>query len=130
MLMNNNEYLELVQSIRQEIQHAQYKAVLNVNRELIDLYYTIGRIINEHKTWGSKFIDTLAADIKLSFPNAKGYSVRNLKYMAKFALRFSDSEFVQEPLAQITWYHHIALMDKVKTADEHIWYAEQAAKNG
>ena len=66
----------------------------------------------------------------MSFPDATGYSVRNLKYMAKFALRFPDKEIVQAPLAQITWYHHIALMDKVKTADEHIWYAEQAAKNG
>lgn len=44
------------------------------------LYYNIGKIINEHKAWGNKFIDNLAADIKLEFPNVKGYSVRNLKY--------------------------------------------------
>lgn len=81
MLMNNNEYLDLVQTIKQEIQQAQYKATLSVNKELIMLYYNIGKIINEHKTWGNKFIENLAADIKLSFPNAKGYSVRNLKYM-------------------------------------------------
>ena len=130
MLINNNEYLDLVQSIKQEIQHAQYKAALSVNKELIGLYYNIGQLINEHKTWGSKFIENLAADIKLSFPDAKGYSVRNLKYMAKFALRFPDFEIVQAALAQITWYHHIALMDKVKTADEHIWYADQVSKNG
>ena len=130
MLMNNNEYLNLVQNIKQEIQHAQYKAALSVNKELIGLYYNIGQLINEHKTWGSKFIENLAADIKLSFPDAKGYSVRNLKYMAKFALRFPDFEIVQAALAQITWYHHIALMDKVKTADEHIWYADQVSKNG
>ena len=130
MLMNNNEYLDLVQNIKQEIQHAQYKAALSVNKELIGLYYNIGQLINEHKTWGSKFIENLAADIKLSFPDAKGYSVRNLKYMAKFALRFPDFEIVQAALAQFTWYHHIALMDKVKTADEHIWYAEQVSKNG
>ena len=61
---------------------------------------------------------------------AKGYSVRNLKYMAKFAARFSSDEIVQAPLAQITWYHHIALMDKTKESEVHIWYAEQAAKNG
>ena len=79
MLMNNNEYLDLVQTIKQEIQQAQYKATLSVNKELIILYYNIGKIINEHKSWGNKFIENLAADIKLSFPNAKGYSVRNLK---------------------------------------------------
>ena len=77
MLMNNNEYLDLVQTIKQEIQQAQYKATLSVNKELIMLYYNIGKIINEHKSWGNKFIENLAADIKLSFPNAKGYSVRN-----------------------------------------------------
>ncbi len=82
MLMNNNEYLDLVQTIKQEIQQAQYKATLSVNKELIMLYYNIGKIINEHKSWGNKFIENLAADIKLSFPNAKGYSVRNLKYMS------------------------------------------------
>ncbi len=130
MLMNNNEYLDLVQNIKQEIRHAQYRAALSVNKELIGLYYNIGQLINKHKTWGSKFIENLAADIKLSFPDAKGYSVRNLKYMAKFALRFPDFEIVQAVLAQITWYHHIALMDKIKTADEHIWYAEQVFKNG
>ena len=81
MLMNNNEYLDLVQTIKQEIQQAQYKATLSVNKELIMLYYNIGKIINEHKSWGNKFIENLAADIKLSFPNAKGYSVRNLKYL-------------------------------------------------
>lgn len=76
MLMNNNEYLDLVQTIKQEIQQAQYKATLSVNKELIMLYYNIGKIINEHKSWGNKFIENLAADIKLSFPNAKGYSMK------------------------------------------------------
>ena len=51
MLMNNNEYLDLVQTIKQEIQQAQYKATLRVNKELIMLYYNIGKIINEHKSW-------------------------------------------------------------------------------
>ena len=130
MLMNSNEYLNIVESIKQEIRTAQYRATVSVNRELLVLYHSIGEVINEHKTWGNKFVENLAADIKISFPDATGYSVRNLKYMAKFALRFPNKKIVQAALAQITWYHHIALMDKVKNADEHIWYAEQAAKNG
>ena len=128
--MNSNEYLNIVESIKQEIRTAQYRATVSVNRELLVLYHSIGEVINEHKTWGNKFVENLAADIKISFPDATGYSVRNLKYMAKFALRFPDKKIVQAALAQITWYHHIALMDKVKSADEHIWYAEQVAKNG
>ena len=130
MLMNSNEYLEIVESIRDEIKVAQYKAAVSVNRELIMLYYNIGRVINEHKSWGNKFIDNLAADIKLSFPSATGYSVRNLKYMAKFAELYPDEEIVQASLAQITWYHNIALMDKVKDIKAALWYAEQTANHG
>ena len=81
MLMNNNEYIKIIETIKGEIRGAQYKAALSVNRELIMLYYHIGTVINEHKTWGSKFIENLAADIRIAFPNVKGYSVRNLKYM-------------------------------------------------
>lgn len=130
MLMNSNEYLSIVESIKKEIRTAQYRATIRVNRELLMLYYSIGDIINKHKTWGNKFIENLAADIKLSFPDATGYSVRNLKYMSKFFSRFPNQEIVQAALAQITWYHHIALMDKVKRPEEHIWYAKQAAENG
>lgn len=107
MLMNSAEYLKTVETIKREIKSAQYKATLHVNRELLLLYHSIGQVINEHKTWGNKFVENLATDIKASFPSVTGYSVRNLKYMAKFALRFPEKEFVQAALAQITWYHHI-----------------------
>ena len=130
MLMNNNEYLNLVQTIKQEIQQAQYKATLSVNKELITLYYNIGKIINEHKSWGNKFIENLAADIKLSFPNAKGYSVRNLKYMSKFANTYPDEEFVQQAIAQIPWGHTITLLDKLSDNTVRNWYVEKIIENG
>ena len=104
MLMNANEYLETVELVKQEICTAQYRATVQVNGELLRLYHAIGTVINAHKVWGSKFVENLAADIKLSFPEMKGYSARNLKYMAKFAARFPADEIVQAPLAQITWY--------------------------
>lgn len=130
MLMNSNEYLEIVESIRGEIRGAQYKAAVSVNRELIMLYYNIGRVINEHKSWGNKFIDNLAADIKISFPNTTGYSVRNLKYMAKFAATYPDEEFVQTVSAQIPWSHNVALLDKVKDSEIRKWYMEKTIENG
>ena len=130
MLMNNTEYLNLVQNVREEIRRAQYKAVLSVNKELIMLYYTIGKIINEHKSWGNKFIENLAADIKTSFPDTRGYSVRNLKYMSKFAATYPDEEFVQTVSAQIPWSHNIAILDKVKDADVREWYIRKTAENG
>ena len=130
MLMNSNEYLEIVESIRDEIKVAQYKAAVSVNRELIMLYYNIGRVINEHKSWGNKFIDNLAADIKLSFPSATGYSVRNLKYMAKFAAIYPDFEFVQQVVAQIPWGHNLVLMDKISDDTVRKWYIEQSMEHG
>lgn len=111
MLTNDNEYIEIIETIKNEIKEAQYKAALSVNRELIMLYYNIGKVINEHKSWGSKFIDNLARDIRLSFPNVKGYSVRNLKYMAKLALTYPDEEFMQQVVAQIPWSHNTLNLD-------------------
>ena len=130
MLINSNEYLEIVESIRDEIKGAQYKASVSVNRELIMLYYNIGQVINEHKSWGNKFIDNLAADIKLSFPNATGYSARNLKYMAKFAAIYPDFEFVQQVVAQIPWGHNVVLMDKISDDAVRKWYIKQSIEHG
>lgn len=130
MLMNSGEYLATIEQVKQEIKSAQYRAALHVNKDLILLYHSIGVVINEHKNWGSKFVQNLAQDIKLEFPDATGYSVRNLKYMAKFAQLFPDIEIVQAALAQITWYHNMTLMDKVKDLSAYVWYAEQTAQNG
>lgn len=130
MLINSTEYLEIINRVKQEIRTAQYKAAVSVNQELILLYHGIGTIINTHKSWGNKFVDNLAADIKLSFPGVKGYSPRNLKYMAKFAATYPDRQFVQTVSAQIPWSHHVAILDKVKEADQQIWYIQKAAENG
>lgn len=128
MLMNANEYLETVEQVKQEIRTAQYRAAVQVNCELLRLYHAIGTVINAHKVWGSRFVENLAADIKLSFPEMKGYSVRNLKYMAKFAEAYSADEFVQQPVAQIPWGHNVVLLDKVADKVERLWYAEQSRK--
>ena len=130
VLLNSSEYLNTVESIKQEIRAAQYRASVSVNRELLLLYHTIGNTINTHKTWGSKFIESLSADIKLAFPDASGYSVRNLKYMAKFALTYPDEEFVQQPVAQIPWGHNTVLLDKLSSSEERLWYAEKVIENG
>ncbi len=129
MLINSSEYLDTVARVKQEIRTAQYRATLHVNADLLLLYHSIGLVINAHKSWGNKFIENLAKDIKLDFPNAKGYSVRNLKYMAKFALLYPDREFVQTVSAQIPWSHNVAIMDKVKDAAERIWYIQKTAEN-
>lgn len=130
MLINSSEYLETIEQVKSEIKAAQYKAAVSVNQELILLYHSIGEVINAHKVWGSKFIDSLAKDIKIAFPNVKGYSVRNLKYMAKFAATYPDRQFVQTVSAQIPWSHNVAILDKVKDPDQRIWYIQKTAENG
>jgi predicted nuclease of restriction endonuclease-like (RecB) superfamily len=109
------------------------KAVFSVNRELIQLYWQIGNEIlarQDAEGWGAKVIDRLSRDLMREFPDMKGFSVRNLKYMRKFAEIWNDPSIVQELLAQITWYHHIALIDKVKDQAEREWYIRQTITNG
>lgn len=130
VLINSGEYLATVEQIKQEIKAAQYHASVQVNTELVMLYHSIGVVINEHKAWGNKFVENLAADIRREFPASKGYSVRNLKYMAKFAQIYPEREFVQQVVAQIPWGHNLVLLDKVSDPEERRWYLTACQKNG
>ena len=130
MLMNTTEYLSIIENIKSEIRAAQYRAAVHANADMLLLYHDIGCVINEHKSWANKFIDNLATDIRIAFPESKGYSVRNLKYMAEFAEIYPDREFVQTVSAQIPWSHNIAILEKVKDPQQRIWYIEKTAENG
>jgi len=104
-----------------------------VNNELIATYWAIGRDIldrQQQEGYGTKVIDRLSADLRERFPNAKGYSPRNLKYMRAFAEAWPDPEVVQGRLAQLPWWSQIALLEKLKTADQRLWYAAEAITNG
>jgi predicted nuclease of restriction endonuclease-like (RecB) superfamily len=126
-------YESFLQDLKERIHQSQIRAVLAVNRELVRLYWQIGRdILNRQQQygWGAKVIDRLATDLRRAFPNMKGFSPRNLKYMRAFAETYPDEAFVQEVLAQITWYHNITLMEKVKSENERLWYAQKTIQNG
>ncbi|MDO5844439.1 MAG: PDDEXK nuclease domain-containing protein [Methanocorpusculum sp.] len=126
----NIEYLSVINEIKSGVRLAQRRALLSVNRELILLYWKVGRIILEKASWGSRFIDRLSEDIKTEFPEIKGFSVRNLKYMRKFAEAFSDEVIVQTLSAQLSWSHTILLLDKVKDQNEREWYLKKTIENG
>ena len=130
--------------ISDKIKQAQTRASFKVNEEMLQLYWDIGNsIITQQKQegWGSKIIDLLAYNLAVTFPNSTGFSLRNLKYMRAFAeaypqypivqvpLALSNTEFVQVPLAQITWYHHISLIARVKEQNERAFYIIETAKN-
>jgi len=130
MLINNDHYFDVLESIKEKIKNAEYRAVLGMNREQIFLFWNIGRIIIENNKYGNSFIENLARDIKSEFPNVKGYSVRNLRYMRKFAAMFDDIENLQVPLADLTWYHLQTLMDKISDESIYLWYAAKTLENG
>lgn len=125
-------YADWLAELKNRIHTAQQRATLAVNRELVMLYWQIGCDILARQAelgWGAKVIDRLSHDLRKAFPEMKGFSPRNLKYMRAFAEAWPDAEFVQEALAQLPWYHQLALIDKLKTDDERCWYAQKAIDN-
>ena len=163
----NKNYADIISRLKEKIKQARLQAAVIVNKQLIDLYWEIGNTILQQQKkegWGTKIIDRLAADLKSEFPDMKGLSARNIKYMRAFAeaypnftivqplvaqLQSTDkepSEFVQVPLAQtgpssnplimqaalaqLTWYHHITLLDKIKEPEIRSFYTQKTAENG
>lgn len=126
-------YEKFLAELKQRVRSAQLRAGLAVNRELIVLYWSIGRDIlaqQRSQGWGAKVIDSLARDLNRDFPDATGFSARNLKYMRAFAEAWPDEEIVQQLVAQLPWGHQIAIIEKLKSAEERLWYAQQAVQNG
>jgi predicted nuclease of restriction endonuclease-like (RecB) superfamily len=126
-------YEELLVELKERIRSARLRAGLAVNREMVLLYWQIGRDILQrqaHEGWGAKVIDRLSADLRRAFPEMTGLSPRNLKYMRAFAAAWPEEPIVQGPLAQITWYHNIALLEKLRIESERLWYARATVEHG
>jgi predicted nuclease of restriction endonuclease-like (RecB) superfamily len=126
-------YPAFLKELKQRIRDAQLRASVAVNTELVLLYWTIGRDIllrQEKERWGAKVIDRLSADLKRSFPEMKGFSPRNLKYMRSFAEAWPDEGFVQQVAAQIPWFHNCVLLDKLDRSEDRTWYAKAAIQHG
>ena len=135
--MNNeilpNDYRETLNLIIEKIQLAQQKAVIATNITLLDLYWEIGNVILNKKKeqgWGAKVIENLSKDITSTFPEAKGYSSRNLKYMCQFAKTYSNFLDVKDELSKVSWSHNLVLMSKIKDENERRWYINETIKNG
>ena len=126
-------YDKFLLELKDKVATSQYRAARSVNKELVILYHHIGQKILEsqkNSDWGSKIVERLSKDLRKAFPEIKGFSERNLKYMRKFAQEYPDIAFVQEALAQITWYHNICLMDKVKDKDIRLFYIKSTIEHG
>jgi predicted nuclease of restriction endonuclease-like (RecB) superfamily len=131
------DYPQFLAEIKARIAGARTRAALAVNSELIRLYWEIGHEILEREGqqgWGAKVVNRLAVDLRRELPEIAGFSRRNLRYMRDFARAWSvcetSEEMLQQPAATLPWGHHMILLDKIKDADERIWYAGQAVENG
>ncbi|WP_413542084.1 PDDEXK nuclease domain-containing protein [Arthrobacter sp. VKM Ac-2550] len=126
-------YPDLLDSVASRVAAGRVRAINAANQELVRTYWAIGNdILNrqEQEGWGAKVIDRLSADLRDRFPEAKGFSSRNLKYMRSLAEAWPQTAIVQAPLAQLPWYHHLALLDKVREPATRLWYAEKAVEGG
>ena len=128
-----SDYGRRIQSIKDRVRNAQFRAMVAVNVELMLLYWDIGRAILDRQAaegWGTKVVQRIATDLAAEFPGAKGFSLRNLKYMRAFAEAWPNREFVQQVVAQISWGNNVVLLDRVKDIEQRKAYARLAAENG
>lgn len=126
-------YNDFLHQLKERIRSAQVRAGLAVNSELVWLYWQIGREIltrQQQQGWGAKVVTQLAKDLQKEFPEMKGFSSRNLKYMRAFAEAYPDEQIVQQAAAQIPWFHNCILLDKVKEPPERLWYIQQTLESG
>ena len=127
------DYRAFLDDLKARVRAAQLRASFSVNREMVLLYWSIGRDIldqQRRKGWGAKVIDQISRDLLREFPKMKGLSPRNLKYMRAFAEAWPEESIVQGALAQLTWYHQIALLEKLKSPAERLAYAHAAFEHG
>ena len=128
-----SDYAAWFADLKINIAQKRLKVILSSNTVMVLLYWDIGRRIldkQENQGWGTKIIDRLSLDLRNAFPEMKGFSPRNLKYMRAFAKAWPKLEIVQEALAQLPWYHQIALLEKLDTEQERLWYASKAYEYG
>ena len=110
------DYAALLGEIKERSRNERVRVVLAANQAMVLLYWDIGKAIlarQEREGWGAGTIVRLSHDLREAFPDMRGFSPRNLKYMRAFAAAWPERKIVQEVLAQITWYHNIALLEKV-----------------
>lgn len=129
----HDDYGSWLATLKAQIAGARARAALAVNQELVRLYHRIGADIVERQAqqgWGAKVIDRLSADLRAEFPDMKGLSSRNLKYMKAFAEACPELRMGQQAAAQLPWFHIVLLISKVADEPAREWYAAQATALG
>jgi predicted nuclease of restriction endonuclease-like (RecB) superfamily len=126
-------YADWLAELKTRIQATQQRAALAVTSELVSLYWRLGRDIlqrQEQAGWGAKVIERLAHDLRVAFPDMKGFSRANLMYMRAFAEAWPDEPIVQQLVGRLPWGHNLVLLTKLKDAEARRLYAERAIEHG
>jgi predicted nuclease of restriction endonuclease-like (RecB) superfamily len=125
-------YPQLLARLKREIGAARTRAALAVNEELIGLYWRIGTEIlarQQQEGWGGRVIERLAVDLRAEFPEMKGFSYTNLKYMRQFAACWPDGAIGPQAVGQLPWGHIRCLLDKLDSSTARLWYAQHAIEH-
>ena len=131
--MFDKEYVSFLKEIKNKIKTAQIKAAVKVNEELLRLYWDIAKMIvdkQKEAKWGDGIIEKISSDLKKEFPNMKGFSITNIKYMRKWYLFWSKSPQVVDEIFRIPWGHNREIITKCKNIDEALFYVKKTIENG
>ncbi|ALO65798.1 hypothetical protein AS189_03955 [Arthrobacter alpinus] len=126
-------YPEMLASVADKVSTGRVRAVAAVNRELVATYWAVGKELLTRETsegWGAKVVLRLSTDLKERFPDAQGFSPRNLRYMKAFAEAWPDATMLQQPVATLAWGHNVMLLEKLDDAQTRLWYAAAAVEHG
>ena len=129
----STEYQSFRDEITKRIRSAQYEAMKAVNKEMIALYWEIGRRITEQQTtlgWGKSVVENLSKDIQSEFPGIQGFSARNMWDMARFYSEYQSNEILQPLVAEISWSKHIVILTKCKETQQRQFYILATKKYG
>jgi predicted nuclease of restriction endonuclease-like (RecB) superfamily len=127
------DYADWLADIKTRVVSARQRAALAANAELVMLYWQIGNeILQRQRTanWGDKVLDRLASDLRDAFPEMKGFSLANLKFMRALAQAWPDAAIGQQAVSQLPWGHNVILLTKLKDPAQRLRYAEQALADG
>lgn len=146
-----NNYQTVLSQLKEKIRAAKSKAALAVNAQLLGIYWEIGNTIHlqeKEAGWGTKIVETLGTDLRIEFPDMRGFSLRNLRYMRDFSIAYpqflilqlaiansdititDEASILQRNIAKLPWGHNCTILDKLKTLNERLFYAQKAVENG
>lgn len=128
--MIEKNFKEITENIKSMVSKTQLEIMMDANVKLVNLYYNNGKTISDNYEWGNKFVNNLATELKLAFPNLKGFSVRNLNYMKAFYEEYKNDEEILQLVAKLPWAHNITLMQKIKDKKIRNWYIQKCLEDG